>query len=209
MRLKAPRTYPGRPGQTSSRRAARVPHTILARARRAELRELCEPWLNCPPNPLPIHQYIETKRLALLLNLDNRIMAVCEFVPAVPPPWELKPKNPVGLRLRYSDFPWLVSGLSRTRQCELRSQILPPCLVPLCRSPVHVFTYSCAPPPTAVPAPIHLHSLAASDRRWARLPRSITAISFERRANIALLSLCSCQGRCSDSSESNFFFDYR
>ena len=42
------------------------------------------------------------------------------------------------------------SGCRGGLQCELRSQPLSPCLVPSCRSPVHVFAYSCALPPTAV-----------------------------------------------------------
>ena len=53
------------------------------------------------------------------------------------------------------------SGCRGGLQRVLRSQPLSPCRVPSCRSPVHVFAYSCAPPPTAVPAPIHLLSLAA------------------------------------------------
>ena len=53
------------------------------------------------------------------------------------------------------------SGCRGGLQRELRSQLLSPCRVPSCRSPVHVFAYSCASPPTAVPAPIHLQSLAA------------------------------------------------
>lgn len=48
------------------------------------------------------------------------------------------------------------SGCRGGLQCELRSQPLSPCLVPSCRSPVHVFAYSCALPPTAVPTPILL-----------------------------------------------------
>ena len=53
------------------------------------------------------------------------------------------------------------SGCRGGLQRVLRSQPMSPCRVPSCRSPVHVFTYSCAPPPRAVPAPIHLRSLAA------------------------------------------------
>ena len=46
-------------------------------------------------------------------------------------------------------------------QRELRSQPLSPSRVLSCRSPVHVFAYSSAPPPIAVRAPIHLRSLTA------------------------------------------------
>ena len=65
--------------------------------------------------------------------------------------------------------------------------------MPSCRFPVHVFAYSCAPPPTAVPAPIHLQSLAtiASEERIRQVQKRLSIkeksqqISYSR---IALLS---------------------
>ena len=77
---------PGTPGANFVPAGRPSTPTMLARARRAELRELCEPRLNHPLNPLPIHQYIKTKDLLCYL-------AVCEFVPAVPPHGSSSPKT--------------------------------------------------------------------------------------------------------------------
>ena len=87
------------------------------------------------------------------------------------------------------------SGASSCRgglQRELRSQPVSPCRVPSCRSPVHVFAFSYAPPPTAVSAPIHLQSLAAiaSEKRIRQVQKRL---SIKERAIKSLLSLCSCQ----------------
>ena len=67
-----------------------------------------------------------------------------------------------------------------------------PCRVPSCRSPIHVFAYSCAPPPTAAPALIHLQSLAAvaSEELTCQVQKRL---SVKERAIKSLLSLCSCQ----------------
>ena len=70
------------------------------------------------------------------------------------PPFALRPRR----GLSDPEARRTTSGASGCRgglQRELRSQPLSPCRGPSCRSPVHVFACSCAPPPTAVPAPIH------------------------------------------------------
>ena len=84
------------------------------------------------------------------------------------------------------------SGCRGGLQRELCSQPMSPCRVPSCRSPGHVFAYSCAPPPAAVPAPVHLQSLAAIASE--ELTRQVQKrLSIKERTIKSLLSLCSCQ----------------
>ena len=81
------------------------------------------------------------------------------------------------------------SGCRGGLQRELRLRPLSPCLVPSCRSPVHVFAYSCAPPPTAVPAPVHLQSLAAiaSEERIRQVQKRL--IIKEKSHQVSYLAL--------------------
>ena len=84
------------------------------------------------------------------------------------------------------------SGCRGGLQRKLRSQLMSPCRVPSCRSPVYVFAYSCAPPPTSVPAPIHLRILAAiASEELARQVQK--QLSIKERAIITSLSHCSGQ----------------
>ena len=84
------------------------------------------------------------------------------------------------------------SGCRGGLQCELRSQPLSPCLVPSCRTPVHVFAYSCAPPPTAVRAPIDSKVWLPSRARSAPVKYKSDQ-ALKRRVIKSLISLCSYQ----------------
>ena len=81
------------------------------------------------------------------------------------------------------------SGCRGGLQCELRSQPLSPCLVPSCRSPVHVFAYSCALPPTAVRAPIDskVWPIASEERTRQVQKRSSIKEKSHQVSHLALL----------------------
>ena len=99
------------------------------------------------------------------------------------------------------------SGCRGGLQRELRSQPLSPCRVPSCRSPVNVIAYSCPPPPTAVPAPVHLRSLAAiASEELARQVQK--QLSIKERVIITLLSHCSCQSLLWWFIAVKIFFDF-
>ena len=98
------------------------------------------------------------------------------------------------------------SGCRGGLQCELRSQPLSPCLVPSCRSPVHVFAYSCALPPTAVPAPILLPKPGCHVSPM--FPAAKTHNANKHRGEV-IISYSHCSGQrvlCGNSPKSFFSF---
>ena len=71
------------------------------------------------------------------------------------------PRGPFQMECEVCQTPHEPMTAEERRWLEQEANIEQESLVPPCRSPVHASTYSCAPPPTAVPAPVLLHSRAA------------------------------------------------